>query len=109
MTELTIIEQTVLRLIPKGSQRKRPTKEIADLVGLDQREVRAVISSLIRKGVPIVASRKFEDRGFYIATNNRERAEGLHSIKEQVNDMSLRIELVEQADLENWDKEFKQV
>ncbi|MHC5269281.1 hypothetical protein ACYSNO_08890 [Enterococcus sp. LJL98] len=104
MKELTIIEEAVIQLLPEGATRKITTKEISKLIDLDERSVFEVIRCLIKKGVPIVAIRngKYEDRGLYIATTNEERSTGLHALKEQTNDMALRIKQVESADLKHW-------
>lgn len=104
MTELTIIEESVLQLIPEGTQRKITMKQVANLIGIDERSVYEVTRCLIKKGVPIVAMRNgsYNERGLYIATTNEERRTGLHALKEQTKDMSLRIQQVEAVDLENW-------
>ncbi len=105
MEELTIIEEAILDMIPRGSENKRIAKDLANNIGLGWRDVYGVINSLIKKGVPIVANRKgaYEHRGFYIATNEYEVKTGLSSLKEQVKDMNKRINAVENADLANWE------
>jgi transcription initiation factor IIE alpha subunit len=110
MHELTVIEDRVKQLIPYGCDSKRSSTEISDLTGLNLREVQAVIRVLSLKGVPIVAKRNggYADRGYYIATNETERVEGLQSFKRQCTDMMKRIEAVEAADLDNWQDNFKQ-
>lgn len=109
MKELSVIESAVLNLIPKGSSHKINAAELERSIDLNNREVYAVINMLIKKGVPIVAVRKgkYNDRGFYIATTEQERTDGLYSLKEQVNDMNNRIRCVEKADLDNWHKHIK--
>lgn len=109
MHELTIIEQAVLDLIPRGGQRKQSAAEIAPLLGLEKRDIQAVVSRLIKKGVPIVAKRNgsYIKRGYYIATTEEERTKGLISLKRQQKDTEERIKLVEHADLKNWEKNLK--
>lgn len=108
MQELTIIEQSVLDLIPRGGAVKRSASEIASLVGLERRDIQAVVNRLVKKGVPIVAKRdgRYIERGYYIATTEQERIEGLYSLKRQQIDTEERIRLVEQADLENWSSQL---
>jgi predicted transcriptional regulator len=109
MKELTIIETAVLDLIPVGSIRKVSIREIGKILDLDERSIYEIINSLRRKGVPVCAKRNGNpiDRGYYIATNEEERATGIHSYKSQVKDMSNLINTIEQADLINWRKNLK--
>ncbi|EFU74339.1 hypothetical protein [Enterococcus italicus] len=109
MQELTIIEQSVLELIPRGGAVKRSASEIASLVGLERRDIQAVVNRLVKKGVPIVAKRdgRYIERGYYIATTEEERTKGLISLKRQQKDTEERIKLVEHADLKNWENNLK--
>lgn len=111
MIELTIIESAVLELIPHGTARKISIKELASLVDLDERSLYEVINSLRKKGVPVCAQRSGvpSDRGYYIATSEQERAEGLTAYKSQVKDMTKLIDLIESADLYNWMSRIKRV
>lgn len=104
MNELTIIEQSVLRLIPRGSERKISIREIGTTIDLDERSIYEVVSSLRKKGVPVCAVRNGEpsNRGYYVATNETERDEGLVSYKAQIIDMQGIVEQIEQADLDLW-------
>ena len=111
MIELTIIESAVLELIPQGTARKISIKEVASLVDLDERSIYEVINSLRKKGVPVCAQRSGipSERGYYIATSEQERAEGLTAYKSQVKDMTKLIDLIESADLYNWMSRIKRV
>lgn len=111
MIELTIIESAVLELIPHGTARKESIKELASLVDLDERSIYEVINSLRKKGVPICAQRSGvpSDRGYYIATSEQERKEGLAAYKSQVKDMTKLIDLIEATDLYNWTSLIKRV
>lgn len=100
---LTLIERSVLELIPIGSLRKITTADIMPLVDLDSREVFAVIQSLRRKGVPIVATRGKEG-GIFVATNEAERSEGLHPLRLQYLTTQETIHNIEQADFHAWKK-----
>ncbi|MBO0481811.1 hypothetical protein [Candidatus Enterococcus courvalinii] len=102
--ELTIIEEGVLQCIPLGSERKVAIKELSSLVDLDERSIYEVINRLRKKGIPVCAQRsgKLEERGYYIATNEQERSEGLAAYKSQVQDMSKLIEDIEAAELDTW-------
>lgn len=111
MIELTIIESAVLDLIPSGTQRKIAIKEVSRLVDLDERSIYEVINSLRKKGIPICAQRSGEPthRGYYIATSDEERKEGLSAYKSQVADMQALIDHIEGADVAGWMNKVKAV
>lgn len=104
MKSLTTIESDILDLIPIGNERKISIAEIAQIIDVEERKVYQVINSLRKKGVPVCAKRDgdYKDRGYYIATSEAERAEGLAAYKAQVTDMQILIELIEDANLGNW-------
>ncbi|WP_278530492.1 hypothetical protein [Enterococcus asini] len=111
MIELSIIEMAVLELIPQGTAHKITTKELGMLVDLDQRSIFEVINSLRKKGVPVCAQRSGvpSDRGYYIATSEQERTEGLAAYKSQVTDMQALIDHIEGADVAGWMNKVKAV
>lgn len=102
MNTLTTIESDVLDLLPIGGERKMPINDIGTLLGIDRRKVHQVVSCLIKKGVPVVASRNGTDKGYYIATNEQERSDGTRAFKEQIRDMQERINFLYQVDLNKW-------
>ena len=104
--ELSVIETSILELIPRGESKKISLKKITDSIGIDERSVQAVISRLIIiYGVPICASRGVNsDNGFYIPITEKERIEGLQSIKMQTINMTQRIKSVESANLITWNE-----
>lgn len=106
MEELTIIEQSVLELIPRGFERKIKVLDICSIIDLDERDVKAVIQMLRAKGVPIVSVRGYEG-GMFIATNEDERTIGLKAFRNQFKSMEQTITNIEQADLKNWQESLK--
>lgn len=109
MIELTVIESAVLDLIPSGTQRKIAIKEVSRLVDLDERSIYEVINTLRKKGIPICAQRsgKPSQRGYYIATSDLERNEGISSYKSQIADMQRLIGYIEQSDVNGWKNNLK--
>lgn len=101
--QLSVIETSVLELIPVGIERKTSLTEISRLIDLDQRSVQATINGLIRKNVPIVAVRGAIEGGIFIATTDEEREMGLRSLVSQANEMLNRAELVRRCDLSTWE------
>ena len=97
---LSIIEQTVLSLIPRGKDNRKTLKVISAYIDLKPRELQSVINGLISNHhIPIVAIRK---GGIYIPLSESERVDGLKGLKNQTNDQLKRIHIVENADLKNW-------
>lgn len=107
MTALNEFEKRVLQLIPEGIDQRVTTRQIVDLLQSDTRTIRETVNSLIKKGVPIVAIRSGKHGGLFIPNDDNERRQGLNQIKEQTQDMSIRIKLVESIDLMNWKDDFK--
>ena len=99
--ELTIIQQTVLGQIPRGSDKPAIVADISRVLGLDTREIYSVINSLTAKGIPICAIRSGENKGVFIPVTEQERADGLISLQNQVKEMVVRVGNVQKADL-NW-------
>lgn len=104
-TNLTEREEAVLKLIPRGAAVKRTSTEIGSIIGLEKRKVQYAVNRLIKKGKPIVAKRNGKDRGYYVATTPTELAEGLEALKKQQRETEVRIQLVQQIDLEQRKKE----
>ncbi|MBO0476176.1 hypothetical protein DOK76_03785 [Vagococcus sp. DIV0080] len=101
--ELSVIESSVLSMIPRGTGKKVTLNDICQLTSLNLREVQSVISSLVFKyKIPIVANRGLG--GIFIPLTNEQRSQGLNGIKNQVIDLNKRIEIVESADLIDWNK-----
>ncbi|EGO7832336.1 HTH domain-containing protein [Enterococcus faecalis] len=107
MGQLTTIESDVLDLLPIGNERKMPLKDISTLLNVNERTIYQVVSNLVKKGVPIVASRNGLERGYYIATNTEELAEGTQAYKEQAKDMVDRIGCLYKIDLNKWRENIK--
>lgn len=103
-TTLTAREAEVIRLIPRGAERKIAMKDLASLAGMDTRAVQDIISSAKKKGVPIISSRKAKDHGYYIAETEAERRNGLVNLKHQANEILAGIDGITSADLDNWEK-----
>lgn len=100
--ELTIIQAAVLELIPRGDENPAKLIDLSKRIGLNVREIQAVVNVLAKKGIPIVANRSGEHTGIFIATNEAERVSGLLPMHSQVKDMAERIAAVESADLKRW-------
>lgn len=89
-------------LIAKGSEKSISMTDLAKLAHTSARNARAMVYKLCLKGVPIVIERTGKGSGYYIATNEEEREQGLYSQLHQVAEMSHRINAVSTSDLDNW-------
>lgn len=99
---LSIIEENVLSLIPRGKDNKKTLQIMSESIDLTPRELQAIINGLIfNHRIPIVAIRQ---GGVYIPLSENERIEGLQGLKNQTNDQLKRINIVESIDLDNWHK-----
>lgn len=104
--ELSVIETSILELIPRGREKRITLKDMMKAIDLDERTLQSVISRLVFSyGIPICATReKFNGSGIYIPLSEKERREGLVSIKAQTQSMTERINIVESANLNTWNK-----
>lgn len=107
MSQLTTLESDVLDLLPTGNERKMPLKDISTLLNVNERTIYQIVSNLVKKGVPVVACRNGLERGYYIATNTDELAEGTQAYKEQAKDMVDRIGCLYEIDLKEWRKKIE--
>ena len=106
--ELSVIETAVLELIPKKRKKRITLKDMMKAIDLDERTLQSVISRLVFSyGIPICATReKFNGSGIYIPLSEKERRDGLVSIKAQTQSMTERINIVESANLNTWNKDL---
>lgn len=102
MNELSVLESDMLDVIPIGRERTISNKEITQLLGVTDRVVFETVNSLRAKGVPLCAIRSGKNRGYFIATNEDEREEGVRGYKAQVKEMNRSIQDIEEADLKQW-------
>lgn len=99
------LEKQVLLLIPIGKERPRPTAEIAQAVGVDNRKVMGIVSRLItRYKIPIIGERG-ENNGYYIPANEFERQAGLQALENQTKEQIKRLNVATYCSLTEW-KEF---
>lgn len=101
LNHLTELEKRVFCFIPMGIERKVSNEDIQMTFNLTDREVRQTIYDLIQKGIPVVAIKQ-KGGGYYIATTEAERQEGLRANKSQVKSELKRIKAVESIDLMNF-------
>lgn len=101
LKEMNQLEKRVFNLLPQGADNLISTREIEDILHIDKRYVMEIIENLvIEYHLPIGSSRNSDNFGYFIATNEQEKAIGTYSLNKQINTMKKRIEIVENANLE---------
>lgn len=102
MNKLDKEEQRLLDLLPKGIDRPRPLKELVKLTGWNSRKVRGTINRLILiHHQPIGARYERPNNGYFIITNEKERIIALTPLTSQIREMSKRVQIISEAQLES--------
>ncbi|MEK1303796.1 hypothetical protein HCY48_03570 [Limosilactobacillus fermentum] len=83
-------EKKLIAAIPEGAEHPRTMREVARLVGLDTRTVRAIVHDLNVKGYPIGASRH-QPAGYLGATSDDELELALRPIASQTREIQRRL------------------
>lgn len=102
MKHLDKDEQAIYDLLPKGIDRPRPLKELVKLTGWNSRKVRGTINRLIViHHQPIGAKYERPNNGYFIITNDTERAIALAPLTSQITVMTKRAQVISNAQLES--------
>lgn len=106
MKQLSIIEQGVLELISRDIEHPTKCSYISEVLHIDERSIRAIVVNLIKKGVPIVASRGTCGiaSGYYIPSTKEELEKGLLPLKSQAREIQERIANLYEIDIHTWQK-----
>lgn len=108
MKQLDKEEKKLLSLLPKGTSRPRPLRELVKLTGWNSRKVRAIIYRLIVvHHQPIGATNQKPSNGYFIITNDQERQQALAPLTSQIQMMTKRAQVIGNAELDNSDKTKK--
>lgn len=105
MKQLDKEEKKLLSLLPKGTSRPRPLRELVKLTGWNSRKVRAIIYRLIVvHHQPIGAAYQHPFNGYFIITNEQERQQALAPLTSQIAMMSKRAQIIGSAELDKTKK-----
>ena len=100
MKQLDKEEKKLLSLLPKGTSRPRPLRELVKLTGWNGRKVRAIIYRLIVvHHQPIGATNQKPSNGYFIITNDRERQQALAPLTSQIQMMTKRAQVISSTEL----------
>lgn len=101
LKEMNQLEKRVFNLLPHGADNLISTREIEDILHINKRHIMDIIESLILEyQLPIGSLRNSDNFGYFIATNEQEKAIGTYSLNKQINTMKKRAEIVGNANLE---------
>jgi len=99
LKEMTLLESKVFMLLPMGSEHLISTREINDILNIEERYIRNIVEQLITDyGIPVCSFRHSDNNGYFIAQTEEEKRLGLLHLKQQTKTMKKRIRKVENAD-----------
>lgn len=100
LKDMTPLEIKIFMLLPLGSERLISTREVTDILNIEERTVRAIVEKLITDyDIPICSFRQSDNYGYFIAETKEEQRLGLLPLKQQTKAMKKRIRKVENADI----------
>lgn len=70
--DLTVFEQVLFERLGFGVEKAVTSKELAYNFKTTKRRIMGAVSSMCRKGVPIVATREGRHKGYFLARNEHE-------------------------------------
>jgi len=101
LKDMTPLEIKIFMLLPLGSEHLISTREITDILNIEERTVRAIVEKLITDyDIPICSFRQSDNNGYFIAETKEEQRLGLLPLKQQTATMKRRIRKVENADID---------
>lgn len=102
MRKLTNNDIRVLRLLKTGADHKITRRQLEEKTKLSTRNLFDSIEVLRSQGIPIMASRKPHDAGYYIAKTEAEKKQGIAQYKQQLATEQHNLELLEKANVDNY-------
>lgn len=102
MRRLTQNDIQVLHLLRKGADNKVTTRQLMAETGMSARNLYDTIEVLRSLGIPIMASRKASDSGYYIAQTKEEKVVGIAQYKKQIATEKHNLELLENASINDY-------
>ena len=104
MEKLPRSEKELLKAIPIGEEYPKTAKELSKELDLGDRAIRECISRLVVKWkIPIVATRR-NGGGYYIPRNQEELPHGVAGLRAQHNTEAKRLNVLMNADFNNYKK-----
>ena len=88
---LTVFEQVLFERLGFGVEKAVTSRELAYNFRTSPRRIMGAISSMCRKGVPIVATRKGRHKGYFLARNEHELSYYLKPLEAEYDEVMKRI------------------
>lgn len=101
MEHLDKEEQKIMDLLPKGMDRPRPLKELVKLTGWKGRKIRGIIGRLILVHHEMIGAVYTKPNGYFVITNDDEKAAALAPLTSQIKEMTKRAEIISSSNLGN--------
>ncbi|WP_288700351.1 HTH domain-containing protein [uncultured Secundilactobacillus sp.] len=95
-------EIRVLRCLRTGADNKTTMRELKKKTGYGERIIYDAIELLRMKGLPIMASRSNKDGGYFIASTEQEKLDGLAQYRKQIATETHHLRLLEKADVDGY-------
>ena len=93
-------ELKILSLLSYSKHEAQTTKYLTSVTGFSERRVRQIIGRLIiLLDVPIVGVRTGDKKGYYLATNEEERAEAIRPLNSEIQELTRRKNSIETAEI----------
>lgn len=92
-------EQIIVSLIPHGAEQPISLAELARLSGMDGRQLRSLLYHLITVHHVPIGGLHGNNSGYFLITNENERAAALHPLLSQVKELRRRINTIESMEL----------
>lgn len=92
-------ERKIIGLLPEGSNNPRSLAMMADLAGISERRLRALIYHLVTDKALPIGSQSRRPGGYYWITNDEERAQSAARLNSQAREMYRRSRAIDRVAL----------
>ena len=99
---LTVFEQILFERLGFGVEKAVTSRELAYNFRTTPRRIMGAISSMCRKGVPVVSTREGRHKGYFLARNEYELSEYLKPLEAEQDEIMKRIKKLKSLRVEHF-------
>ena len=99
---LTVFEQILFERLGFGVEKAVTSRELAYNFRTTPRRIMGAISSMCRKGVPVVSTREGRHKGYFLARNEYELSEYLKPLEAEQDEIMKRIKKLKPLRVEHF-------